>query len=274
MKGDLIVASSSPVSIPAEHMLQAVSILEGVVIAPVSSSAEDEQWAGWLEAYQLWLESIRRKSNANNSVKAYRIAWTQFFTWAQTTPWDVTPRLAQQWAAWLSHQGKALANGERGPLSHKSVNLKLAAMSSFYQYVQRTTDLWPADRRNPFDSVERYKTDPYGSAEFPSETEAQAILAAINRKVLTGNHPDLTVIDGGTIACQTSQSYTQWVPMHDPDLAQSILPMGQSERPQGLSRLSTRSLWGAGELHPAPLSRKSVEALGVTRIRLRESSRL
>jgi penicillin G amidase len=77
------------------------------------------------------------------------------------------------------------------------------------------------------------------------------------------NLPPLVDIDGGTIACQSSQSYTQWVPMHDPDLAKSFLPIGQSERPGDASRLSTLELWGRGELHPAPLSRERVEALGV-----------
>ncbi|MAT68308.1 MAG: hypothetical protein CMJ58_02175 [Planctomycetaceae bacterium] len=77
--------------------------------------------------------------------------------------------------------------------------------------------------------------------------------------------PDLVDIDGGTIACQTSQSYTQFVPMHDPDLAKSILPIGQSERQGDKARLSTLRLWSRGELHPAPLSREKVDALGVER---------
>jgi acyl-homoserine lactone acylase PvdQ len=84
--------------------------------------------------------------------------------------------------------------------------------------------------------------------------------------------PEVTVTDGGTIACQTSQSYTQWVPMHDPDLALSILPIGQSEWPGHPSRLSTFVMWGEGRLHPAPLSRERGEALGVTRTKLRLSS--
>lgn len=75
--------------------------------------------------------------------------------------------------------------------------------------------------------------------------------------------PPLVNIDGGTIACQTSQSYTQWVPMHDPDLARTILPIGQSENPEDKSRNSTWLLWSRGELHPSPLSRDRVEALGV-----------
>ena len=80
--------------------------------------------------------------------------------------------------------------------------------------------------------------------------------------------PPLTVTDGGTIACQTAQSYTQWVPMHDPDAAQTILPIGQSERLDRPSRTSTLSLWGEGRLHPAPLSRKAIERLGVKRTAL------
>lgn len=89
---------------------------------------------------------------------------------------------------------------------------------------------------------------------FPSLDPAQAVAL-----------PALAVTDGGTISCQTSQSYTQWVPMHDPDLAESLLPIGQSERPGDPARTSTLALWAEGRLHPAPLSRAKVEALGVTR---------
>lgn len=80
--------------------------------------------------------------------------------------------------------------------------------------------------------------------------------------------PSLHAADGGTIASQASQSYTQWVPMHDPDQAMSILPIGQSERPGNPSRTSTMTLWSEGGLHPAPLSRDKVEELAVSRRRL------
>jgi acyl-homoserine lactone acylase PvdQ len=84
--------------------------------------------------------------------------------------------------------------------------------------------------------------------------------------------PGLHVTDGGTIGCQTSQSYTQWVPMHDPDQAQSLLPIGESERPDSPSRTATLALWGEGRLHPAPLSRQKVEGMGVTRATLTRST--
>ena len=73
--------------------------------------------------------------------------------------------------------------------------------------------------------------------------------------------PSLTRIDAGTIGCQTSQAYTQWVPLDNPDGALSILPVGQSEWPNHPSRTATLTLWEQGGLHPAPLSRAAVEAL-------------
>lgn len=80
--------------------------------------------------------------------------------------------------------------------------------------------------------------------------------------------PALARIDGGTIGCQTAQSYTQWVPMHDPDSARTILPPGQSEWPDSPARASTRSLWSESQLHPAPLSRTRVEELTASRTTL------
>ena len=101
----------------------------------------------------------------------------------------------------------------------------------------------------------RQKLGYYESLDgFPALDNSQAVAV-----------PSLNVTDGGTIACQASQSYTQWVPMHDPDLAQTILPFGQSELPGSKSRTSTLDLWSEGKLHPAPLSKNRIESLGVTR---------
>jgi len=80
--------------------------------------------------------------------------------------------------------------------------------------------------------------------------------------------PALEVTDGGTIRSQAAQSYTQWVPMHDPDQALSLLPIGQSERSDSPCRTSTMDLWAQGRLHPAPLSRAKVRAMAVSSTRL------
>jgi hypothetical protein len=80
--------------------------------------------------------------------------------------------------------------------------------------------------------------------------------------------PAITCLDGQTIRCQSSQSYTQWVPLNDVDAAQTICPIGHSDRPDGRYRTSTLELWGKAQLHPAPLSRKAVERIATERTRL------
>jgi acyl-homoserine lactone acylase PvdQ len=116
-------------------------------------------------------------------------------------------------------------------------------------------ELWRDRARK---AVTRQKLGYYESLDqFPALDDSQAV-----------GLPSLNITDGGTIACQTAQSYTQWVPMHDPDLAQTILPFGQSELPGNKARTSTLDLWSEGKLHPAPLSKNKVESLDVTRTTL------
>ena len=77
--------------------------------------------------------------------------------------------------------------------------------------------------------------------------------------------PQLQTIDGSTVLSQKAQAYTQFVPLHDVDTAQSILPIGTSEHPQSPYRFSTYGDWAQGKLHPAPLSRGAVETITVVR---------
>ena len=77
--------------------------------------------------------------------------------------------------------------------------------------------------------------------------------------------PALTCIDGGTILSQQAQSYTQFVRLDNADESMSILPIGQSEQPGSAYRLSNYDLWSQGKLHPAPLSRKAVDKLAISR---------
>lgn len=122
------------------------------------------------------------------------------------------------------------------------------AWQSAHQKFGRDTSLWNARAR---EAVTRQQLGYYESLHgFPTLDDEMSILL-----------PPLPVTDGGTIACQTAQSYTQWVPMHDPDQSLCLLPIGQSEWPESPFRTSTLALWGEGRLHPAPLSRAAVEAL-------------
>jgi penicillin G amidase len=70
--------------------------------------------------------------------------------------------------------------------------------------------------------------------------------------------PPLITTDGSTILSQTSQAYTQFVPLHDTDAARSILPVGNSEHPDSPYHRVNYESWAKGELHPAPLSRSAV----------------
>jgi len=79
------------------------------------------------------------------------------------------------------------------------------------------------------------------------------------------SQPNLACLDGQTIHSQAAQSYTQFVPLHDVDAAQTICPVGHSDRPESRYRTSTMKLWGEAALHAAPLSRGAVEKIAVER---------
>ncbi len=85
--------------------------------------------------------------------------------------------------------------------------------------------------------------------------------------------PLLHVEQVPTILSQRQQSYTQVVDLSDPDASLSLLPFGNSERPDSPFRFATWSEWVRGELRPAPLSRKAVEDLAVSRTLLDAAGR-
>jgi len=152
-------------------------------IPPNDLAAADSStlWCAWDQAKEAWLDSKRRRSGGENTARAYSIAVRQFFEFASVPPWQVSPAIAQ---AWAQHLYKSL--------SPASVNLKLAALTSLYDFVQRkyitgsAFALWPADRANPFRVVERARVSPYGRACFPSTNELKTLLSIINMKSLTG----------------------------------------------------------------------------------------
>jgi len=80
------------------------------------------------------------------------------------------------------------------------------------------------------------------------------------------DYPALYCTDGNTILSQRAQSYTQFVPMHDPDAAQTILPVGQSEIPSHSAFANLKEDWARGKLHSAPLSKEAVNKIAKSRI--------
>lgn len=164
---------------------------------------DSPQWMAWEGARRAWLDSKRRKSGSENTVRTYQVAFVQFFEWASVPPWQVSSVVAQEWASHLEEEG----------LSEASVALKLAAMSSFYDFVQRRYSimspdgreitLWPADQRNPFDAVQRPQISPYGRAKYPTVEEAKEILNSINTDCLMGKR-DFALLFTFLVTCRRS----------------------------------------------------------------------
>lgn len=73
--------------------------------------------------------------------------------------------------------------------------------------------------------------------------------------------PGITCLDGQTLHSQAGQSYTQFVPLQDTDSAQTICPIGHSDRRDSPYRTSTMAHWCEAKLHPAPLSRAAVSRI-------------
>jgi integrase/recombinase XerD len=181
------------------------SILDGMVLGDEDTGL----WVAWLDAYHHWLEAKRRRNDTGSTAMNYETAWKQFFRWAQVRPWEVLPEMAERWAAHLMFEGKPVVDRKSGqvlrrePLAQSTFNLKLAALGDFYRYVQKKYDLWPADKRNPFDVVDRLKVTPYGKAKYPSTDEAKTMLAAINTECLTGKR-DFALLYTILVTCRRS----------------------------------------------------------------------
>jgi integrase len=210
---------------------------------------EDERikWLAWDQARAAWLESKRNRSGRDNTVSVYKTAVRQFFSWTEDhfgqplPPWEVNPLVAQEWHNYLNtEKDYAIA----------TVNLKLSALSSFYDYVAHNyvaqdqqgnlISLWPADRANPFQAIDRAKP-PRNRARYPTTEELQAILNAINTDCLTGKR-DFALLYAFAYTCRRSSELLnlRWGDIeHDPPLPNgnyiytyTVMKKGKGQRRQ------------------------------------------
>ncbi len=158
----------------------------------------DLQAIAWQQAKDAWLESKRRKSGSASTVRAYQSDWTQFFRFAEKAPWNISSRDADAWIAHLQQTG----TGE------SSINRKLAALSSFYQFVidkftfigrdqiERTIyiDTHGNARNNPFRKPERFKVDQYNHSSPMSVETVKKVLKAINPKSMLGSRDHALIV--------------------------------------------------------------------------------
>lgn len=151
----------------------------------------DLQAIAWQQAKDAWLQAKQRKSNSLATVRAYQSDFNQFFMFAGKAPWNVSSRDADEWIRQL----EAVGTG------HSSINRKLAALSSFFQFVidkytfvgrdqiERSIyiDQTGNTRNNPFRKPERFKLDQYNHSNPMSVETVRKVLQAINKSTLTGS---------------------------------------------------------------------------------------
>ena len=157
----------------------------------------DLQAIAWQDAKDAWLKSKLRKSGSQHTVNAYSKDFQQFFRWAGKAPWNVSSRDAENWMQHLEAEGA----------SHSTINRKLAALSSFYEFVStRYTfvgsdqversiyiDAFGNPRPNPFKKPGRYSVESYGNSKPISADTVKEALRAINSNNLCGSR-DLALI--------------------------------------------------------------------------------
>lgn len=135
----------------------------------------------WGEAAERWLAA--KGASSENTHRAYEAAVRMFFGGCDVEAWEVG---AAQVVAWQGHMR------ERG-LAETTINLRLAALSSFYAFAARYEVVDPATGRvtpltsyNPVDRVEREKVIPYGKAVHLSVDEVRALLRSIPQDTVYG----------------------------------------------------------------------------------------
>lgn len=219
----------------------------------------DERWLQreWGKARERFLFHILTRKGMDaenlrhNTQENYRVAINQFFDgmydasgivlWPMIDPWRVTPALVGEYVQIMGLVGKSVrTHGPNGPevgragLAASTIDLKLAGLKLFYDYVQnqheipynptahdgfiqaemlfltenkRSVILWSPAWRNPFDAkaVERLPVAPFGKAVYPTTEEFKNILSCINTLTVTGKRDYALLVTLYSTACRASE---------------------------------------------------------------------
>lgn len=134
-----------------------------LITAGSSSVAEYEAIRRWMEATELWLNS----RNSDETRRAYRFALGDLLGFTGRLPGDITRADLQRWGDEM----------RRRQLAKTTVRLRVAAVSSFYQFCVdelQLLDSNPAGGRSLRPAVEAY-----GKGAYLSPAECRALLGAI-----------------------------------------------------------------------------------------------
>lgn len=167
-----------------------IIVVEPVVTNTVSfiiTPDDDKRFNVWQQARDSWLASIERKSRGSkNTRRAYEHDFNEFFRhfelWVTPDgdvglkPWQVGGAHVEMWIESLHDRG----------LAESTINRKLAALSSFYNFVgykftiavpEGSRALWT--QPNPFRIPDRVQVEPYNRSVYPALDDVLAILRTI-----------------------------------------------------------------------------------------------
>ena len=140
----------------------------------------DVQLSRWDDAYRMWLDS---QASANTR-RAYDLAVRECVIFCEAQPWEIG---RSDVAAWVQDMR------DRN-LADTTINLRLAAVSSFFRFTtEEFTEVDADGIERPLHSFNpaagkrlRQRVTPYGKAGYLSTDQAKQLLAAVDQNNLHG----------------------------------------------------------------------------------------
>ncbi len=146
-------------------------------IVTVEKTEDTELWA---EAYSRWLEAVQAKRGSIRTRREYEKSLKSFSSFAEGKhPARVSGADCQRWAATMTEQN----------LRPATIRARLAAVSSFYQFVATKFEAEPGrylHNFNPVTAVTRPAVNPYANSQGLNPSQAAALLHSCNRSTVKG----------------------------------------------------------------------------------------
>lgn len=135
----------------------------------------------WSRAFDAWMMNYK----SQGTIRAYQDAWRFFLEFTQLPPWKIGRSHVVEYIKWM----------RKNDNSNATVQLRLSALASFYDFVCRDyTVINDAGREvplydlNPASSkILRKRVDPYSKANYLMKDEIKRLLSVINRSALQGS---------------------------------------------------------------------------------------
>lgn len=170
-----------------QELIVVEPVVNTTAVSFIVTPDDDRRFTVWQQARDAWLASIERRARGStNTRRAYEQDYNEFFRFFELwvtpdgdiglKPWQVGGAHVEMWMTALHARG----------LADSTINRKLAALSSFYnfagyKYTISTSDgsraLWT--QPNPFRIPDRTQVEPYNRSVYPAMDDVIAILRLI-----------------------------------------------------------------------------------------------